>query len=211
MPDKSKVTTELYLLASLKQGEVVTQASLSKRIAVSVGLVNGLVKRAIDKGYVTVKAGRKKRYAYFLTPKGFAEKSRLMSDYLETSLSFYRQARQEYSGLFSRARASGIKRIAFVGGSDLAEIALIAAHEVGIEAEFVFDQATNKDRQCGLPVAREPAALASVDWIAITDMRAPQQAFDHMLEHFADWQIMAPQLLRITRARPAFVPKVEPS
>ena len=47
----------------------------------------------MKKGFVKAKAAPYKRYAYYLTPKGFNEKSRLVAQYLEVSLDFFRTAR----------------------------------------------------------------------------------------------------------------------
>jgi hypothetical protein len=198
---KSRLPTELDFLTSLEEGTVVTQMTLSKRVAVSVGLINALLKRAMHKGYVKAKAAPYKRYAYYLTPKGFSEKSRLVSEYLEVSLSFFRSARQEYLDLFARAHASGIRKVAFVGCGELAEIALIAAREAEIEVDSVFDDRTNRERFAGLVVLRVPQELKGFDAVVITDARTPQDAFDRLSGNFADQTILAPRLLRITRAR----------
>jgi DNA-binding MarR family transcriptional regulator len=208
--DKSKIRTELDFLYALERGEVVTQMTLSKRISVSIGLINSLLKRAVRKGYVKAKAAPYKRYAYYLTPKGFSEKSRLVAEYLEVSLDFFRSARQEYIVLLLRARAGGARRIAFVGGGELAEIALMAAREAEIEVSAILDRTTNGDRLHGLAVVRSPEDLASVDAVAITDSRLPQEAFDLVRHHFADGRILAPPFLRITREPPDFKPKVVP-
>jgi hypothetical protein len=205
---KSRVPAEIDFLASLERGEVVTQMRLSKRVAVSVGLVNALLKRAMHKGYVKAKSAPYKRYAYYLTPKGFAEKSRLVAQYLEVSLAFFRKARLEYGEQFARSRATGARRFALVGGGELAEIALLAAREADIEIVFVLDRETNKERFHGVPIVRSAAQLSQINAVVITDSRAPQQAFDSMREHFAEEQIFAPDLLRITRAPLDFKPKM---
>ena len=69
-------------LAALERGEVVAQMTLSKRISVSIGLIDALLRRTIHKGFVKTKAAPHKGYAYYLTPKGFSEKSRLVARYL---------------------------------------------------------------------------------------------------------------------------------
>lgn len=200
MSEKSKVLTELDFLAALEHGEVVTQMTLSKRISVSIGLINALIKRATHKGYVKAKAAPYKRYAYYLTPRGFTEKGRLVAEYLESSLGFFRTARREYSELFNRGRDRGMRRFALVGGGELAEIALLAAREAEVEVDMIFDRETNKGKVHGLDVARTPIELSMVDGLVITDTLAPQQAFDSMSEHFAESRILAPPLLRISRS-----------
>ena len=208
MSEKSKILTELDFLAALERGEVVTQMTLSNRMSVSIGLINALLRRTIHKGYVKAKAAPYKRYAYYLTPMGFSEKSRLVAEYLEISLDFFRTARQEYRHLFAQAQAHGLRRIAFAGAGELAEIALLAAREADIQVEIIFDQATSKERLYGLSVLRTPEALSSVDAVAITDTRMPQATFDLMRQHFEESQVLAPPLLRITRTPLDFRPKV---
>ena len=208
MPSEFKLKTELEFLVALEGGHVVTQMTLSKRIGVAVGLINALLKRAMHKGYVKAKAVPYKRYAYYLTPIGFSEKSRLVAEYLESSLSFFRVARQEYSDLFNRARVSGMRRIALIGGGELADIALMAAREVEIDVVAIFDRETSKQQLHGLPVARLPEAISPLDGVAITDSRAPQAAFDLVRDRFEELQILAPSFLRITRTPLSFKPKL---
>lgn len=199
MSGLSRLETELEFLASLEGGEVVTQMTLARRISVSIGLVNALLKRAVHKGYVKAKAAPYKRYAYYLTPKGFAEKSRLVTEYLEVSLDFFRLARAEYGELFARAHACGVTRIAFVGGGELAEIALLAARDAEIEVVAILERETNRATIAGLAVVRSFDEIADVGALVITDARAPQRSFDEAKGHFAEHEILAPRLMRLTR------------
>lgn len=207
MSGKLKVPAELDILISLEQGEVVSQARLSKRIAVSVGLINALLKRAMRKGYVKATSAPYKRYAYYLTPTGFSEKSRLVAEYLEHSLAFFRAARQEYGEIFARAHASGIRRVAFLGG-ELAEIALLAAREAHVAVACVVDRDAEKDHMHGIAVMNSLGDLKGIDAVVITDARAPQEVFELARTRFPDSRILAPHLLRITRAPLDFKPKV---
>lgn len=208
VPSNSKIKTELNFLAALEQGEVITQMTLSKRIGVAVGLVNALLKRAVHKGYVKAKAAPYKRYAYYLTPQGFAQKSRLVAEYLETSLEFFRVARQEYADLFTRADLSNMRRVAFVGGGELAEIALMAARDAGIDVVAMLDSETNRERFCGVPIVGLFEEVPRVDGVVITDSRVPQAAFDLVRGHFAPPQILVPQILRVVRTPLDFKPRV---
>src|SRR3990170_4419518 len=99
--------SELEFLTAVERGDVVTQRSLSKRIGVAVGLINALIKRSMVKGYVKARQAPYKRYAYYLTPEGFAEKSRLVGEYLQSSLEFFRKARTQYAEIFQSTRQNG--------------------------------------------------------------------------------------------------------
>jgi len=206
MPVNPPPKTQLDLLTSLESGRVVTQGTISKRIGVSIGMINALLKRAVHKGYVKVRSAPYKRYAYYLTPKGFSEKSRLVGEYLEISLSFFRQARQEYAELLERAQRSGMRRFALVGSGELAEIACLAGREAEVEFVAVVDRTTNRDRVFGLPVVGDVAELPDIDAVIITDSKAPQAVFDGLSQRLDDQCILAPDLLRITRAAPADPP-----
>jgi hypothetical protein len=199
---KSNIPTELEFLSSLEDGEVVTQMRLSQRVAVSVGLINALLKRATHKGYVKAKSAPYKRYAYYLTPQGFSEKCRLVGEYLESSLSFFRMARKEYAELFIRAHATGQSRFGLVGVGELAEIGILAAREANVELVCVLDGDTDKSQFLGLPVVRSCEEASGIDAFVITDARVPQQTFDSLRKVCADREILAPPFLRITRTPP---------
>jgi hypothetical protein len=198
MSAKSKLKTELDFLSSLEGGEIVTQMTLSKRIGVAVGLINALLRRATLKGFVKVRAAPYKRYAYYLTPRGFAEKSRLVAEYLEVSLEFFREARREYEDLFTRARGRGLRRIVLVGSGELAEIAVLAGHAAGIDLVAILDSETNRERLFGLPVVRSTTDFSDVDAFVVTESRAPQAAYDRLRAALPEQQVLAPPLLKIT-------------
>lgn len=198
MTAKSKLKTELDFLSAVESGEVVTQMTLSRRIGVAVGLINALLKRAMLKGYVKARAVPYKRYAYYLTPKGFAEKSRLVAEYLEVSLEFFRQARREYEEVFLRARHCGMRRVILVGSGELAEIAVMAARAAEVELTAVLDEQTNRSHFHGVPVAHSLAELGAVDGAVIAESRTPQESYARLRASLSHRAILAPPLLKIT-------------
>lgn len=206
MVDKVKVQNEIDFLSELERGEIVTQMSLARRISVSVGLINALIKRAIKKGYVKAKAAPYKRYVYYITPHGFREKSRLVSEYLETSLDFFRAARQEYVALFSRSKSCGMNQVSLAGRGELVEIAHLAAREVGVEIVGLYDKETNLDHVDGIPVVRTMAALEAADSVVVVESRMPQEMFDELREYVEADKILAPAFLHITREPLDFTP-----
>lgn len=102
--------TMAALLDAIGSGDQHTQRSLAGRLDIALGLANALLKRCVSKGLVKIQNAPARRYAYYLTPKGFAEKARLVAEYLETSLSFFRRARGQYEEGFARLAAQGSAR-----------------------------------------------------------------------------------------------------
>src|SRR5262249_33518490 len=145
----AKSTSELEFLTAIERGEVVTQMTLRKRIGVSIGLVNALLKRGMRNGYVKARKVPFRRYAYYVTPKGFSEKSRLVAIYLENSLTFFRGARSQYAEIFENARIAGLSRLVLVGGGELAEIAVLAAWGKGVTIQAIVDPDADHDQRYG--------------------------------------------------------------
>jgi DNA-binding MarR family transcriptional regulator len=193
--------SELEFLTAIERGEVVTQMMLTKRIGVSIGLINALLKRGMHKGYVKARKVPFKRYAYYVTPKGFSEKSRLVAEYLDNSLAFFRRARSQYAEIFERARKTGMSRLILVGAGDLAEIAVLAAWGEGVTLEAIVNPEANQDQRYGLKVIRSLDEIGPVDAVVITESRAPQKAYEDMRERFSEAHVLAPALLKITRDR----------
>jgi DNA-binding MarR family transcriptional regulator len=82
--DAEKTRIMLGPLESVGRGGEQSQRRLASELGVAVGLVNAYLRRCINKGLVKVRDAPARRYAYYLTPNGFAEKSRLTVEYLST-------------------------------------------------------------------------------------------------------------------------------
>lgn len=129
----------LLLLDEISKGEPLSQRDLSKKLNIALGLVNSYIKNLISKGYVTVKTIPAKRYAYYLTPKGFAEKTRLAYGLLHDYTRIYREARENLKQLFKEMSADSVKKVVFAGADEVAEIAYITLQETDLELVGVVD------------------------------------------------------------------------
>jgi predicted transcriptional regulator len=144
---KTPDTYRSYLLMEEIAGEEpLTQRDLSRRLDIALGLVNSYLKNLVAKGYVRIKAFPRNRYAYILTPQGIAEKSRLAYQHLSYFTNLYRIARQDYALLFRSLAGAGVRRVAFCGVDEVAEIAYLSLRESGIELAAVMD-----DERAGEP------------------------------------------------------------
>jgi DNA-binding MarR family transcriptional regulator len=130
------------LLSEISGDQQLSQRELANRLGIALGLVNSYLKNLVAKGFVRVANFPKNRYAYLLTPKGFAEKSRLAYQHLSYFSGLYTVARQDYLKLFRALAAEGVKGVAFCGIDEVAEIAYLSLKEVGLELELVMDLET---------------------------------------------------------------------
>lgn len=129
----------LLLLDEISKGHPLTQRDLSHRLGIALGLINSYLKNLISKGYITVTAIPSKRYAYYLTPKGFTEKTRLTYHHLQNFTNLYREARRDFKALFSSLHSEGVRSVVFAGADESAEIAYLSLQEFDIEFAGIVD------------------------------------------------------------------------
>jgi DNA-binding MarR family transcriptional regulator len=188
----------LELLDAVERERAQSQRLLASELGIALGLVNAYLKRCIKKGLVKVRGAPARRYAYYLTPQGFAEKSRLTVEYLSYSFSFFRQAKTDCSGLFRLAKAGGVKKVLLAGQSDLAEIAALCALEHGIEIVGVVQDGAAAPAFIGLPVFADfESAAKPFDAVLITDLTRPRETCDAAVARFGAERVLVPELLRL--------------
>jgi len=193
----------LGLLESVERDGAQSQRKLASDLGIALGLVNAYLKRCVKKGLLKIGQAPARRYAYYLTPHGFAEKSRLTVEYLSSSFSFFRRAREDCSSVLKAARARGWNRIALFGVSDLAEIATICALEQGVTIVAVVDGKTGMDRFVGAPlVASLDAVPGDFDALVVTDLQATPESVKAALNAIGVERVFVPALLglRLDRA-----------
>src|SRR5258708_1650936 len=118
--DKAENEILLGVLDLVERDPSLTQRSVARELGIALGLANTYLKRCIHKGLIKVSQVPPRRYAYYLTPQGFTEKSRLTATYLAYSFSFFRQARAQFADIFASAVARNQRRLALIGEGDLA-------------------------------------------------------------------------------------------
>lgn len=129
----------LQILDELASDDSLTQRDLSNRLGIALGLVNSYMKNLIEKGFITVKTIPPKRYTYYLTPKGFTEKTRLAYHLLQDYTRIYREAKNNFRALFKEISSKGIKKVVFAGSDEVAEIAYITLQGTKLELVGVVD------------------------------------------------------------------------
>ncbi|UCD84842.1 MAG: hypothetical protein JSU92_01255, partial [Deltaproteobacteria bacterium] len=87
-----------------------------------------------------IKGINHKRVGYYLTPKGFQEKSRLTYNYLKRTINFYLEAKQEVFTKLEEIFADGARSVVFCGTGDLMEIAYITLQGVNLKFLGIVDE-----------------------------------------------------------------------
>ncbi|HXQ52144.1 MAG TPA: winged helix-turn-helix transcriptional regulator [Stellaceae bacterium] len=172
----------LGMLSAVERDSNVTQRHLARELGIALGLANAYLKRCAKKGYIKVRQVPLNRYTYYLTPRGFAEKSRLTAEYLTVSFDFFRRARRDAVSLLAACNERGWKRAALWGAGELAEVMVLSAAEAEVEILCVVDAASGQQSCGGRPVVADLAAAIAlagpIAAIVVTDARTPRESLD---------------------------------
>jgi predicted transcriptional regulator len=176
----------LQILDELSNNELLTQRDISSRLGIALGLTNSYIKNLMTKGFITVKSIHPKRYAYFLTPKGFAEKTRLTYDLLHDYTRIYREARSGFKGLFSGLRAEGVRSVAFAGADEVAEIAYITLQEMEMGLSGVVDNELEGKKFFGMDI-RPVCDIRGMEYdcVVVTSYLKRKKIYDELLDNIA--------------------------
>lgn len=186
----------LGLLNSVEHDGDRSQRRIAAELGIALGLVNAYLKRCVKKGLVKVHDAPARRYAYYLTPQGFAEKSRLTVQYLSNSFSFFRLAKGECAGVYDAAKANGFSLLVLAGKSDLAEIAILCAMEAAVKIVAVVDPRSDEAQFVGVDVVKSYADVKEkFDAVIVTDVDRAKLSFDVAVEACGSERVLAPALL----------------
>jgi DNA-binding MarR family transcriptional regulator len=186
----------LGLLSSVETDGARSQRRIAAELGIALGLVNAYLKRCVKKGLVKVQDAPARRYAYYLTPQGFSEKSRLTVQYLSDSFSFFRKAKADCTLVFEEAAARGFKRLVLAGKSDLAEIAILCAVEAGATVVAIVDLGSEGSRFVGVEVVASYSDVkGGFDAVIVTDVARAQASYEQAVEACGKDRVLVPALL----------------
>lgn len=149
----SNETLVRQILVEIDRDPSISQRQLSANLGVSTGIVNWHMKRFVKKGLVKLQKTPVRRYLYYLTPVGFAEKARLTADYLKSSFDIFRTGRLQYEALFGTCGANRWKNVILLGDSELVELACMAlARTEGVTIRAILDPRSSREQRAKISI-----------------------------------------------------------
>jgi DNA-binding MarR family transcriptional regulator len=182
------------LLERIDDTAEINQRTMAKELGIALGMTNAYVKRCVKKGWVKVRQVPARRYRYYLTPKGFAEKTRLTAEFFTDSLKFFRKARQSFDALYADLARAGARRIGLLGADELAEIAILCALNHDIEIVGVL-RGDGGDDAVGGVQALDRLTPPSVDRWVVASTRDAADVYRRACETFTPERVVYPALL----------------
>lgn len=193
--DRQQALT-LEILNEISDRSDVTQRHLAEHLGVALGLANSYLKRCVRKGFVKIKQAPANRYLYYITPQGFAEKSRLTAQYLGYSFDFYRHASASMLQVVNSCKTEGVNRVVFGGVSELAEIASIRFQDLGLDLLGTYDPSSTLEKFVDRPVWRELNRVPPVDAAVFTALVPASQLYRQLVEAYGSDNVHVLDIVR---------------
>lgn len=173
---------DMSLLDELTRSPEVTQRELSKRIGVALGLINLLLRRLVNKGYLKIKGTKRSRIRYLITPQGILEKSRLTYEFVQYSLQLYSRVRLSLRQQLAMLAQTSHRRALLFGTGELAELAFLTMREMGVELVGVVDLTPSSVFFLGYPVhAVRSVSPDTYDCLVVALPRWETDVFEQLL------------------------------
>jgi EPS-associated MarR family transcriptional regulator len=112
-------TKDFKVLDALDSEPISTQRQLSEHTGISLGQVNYVIRRFLERGLVKVSNFKKNKnkisYIYKLTPKGIETKSKLAVNFVVSRLKEYHHLQERLAERLSECESDDSVRLVFVG------------------------------------------------------------------------------------------------
>lgn len=194
--DAKSFNLELKILNEINKSKNHSQRSISKNVNVALGLANAVIRKLVKKGLLKLQEAPMRRYFYYLTPKGFIEKSRLTKEFLESSLEFYSKAKDDYETEFNKIKKER-KFIILAGMSELTEIAILSSKILNVEVDYIFSPKIKEKTFCGLKVLNKldkDKFTKNNTNLILTEFANPKGIYNLLIKRF---DVLSPKFLMI--------------
>jgi DNA-binding MarR family transcriptional regulator len=135
----SEELRDLKLLEELERNPIISQRELSHKFGIALGVTNACLKRMIRKGWVRIRGFDHRKIGYYLTPKGFVEKSRLTFHLVSGIVQHYSELKQVIGERLLEMEHDGKERIVFYGVSDEMEVAYVTLQGVHLKLNGIVE------------------------------------------------------------------------
>jgi DNA-binding MarR family transcriptional regulator len=177
----------LRLMGEIDRDGDHSQRELSRRLNLSLGLVNTFLKRLVKKGYFKVMTMPRNRVRYFLTPAGLARKSKLTVEYLQYSVNFYKDIKDLLLSNYRELEKDNVRSVLFYGAGEVAELAFLYLQLTDIQLVGIIDDKQDGKAFFGFQIAGLDC-IEQVDWdvILLTRLEDTDQDIKTLLERGID-------------------------
>lgn len=188
------------ILDRIEADEEVSQRDLADELGVALGMVNAYIKRCVRTGLIKIQQVPPRRYKYYLTPQGFAEKSRLTAQYLRDSFGALRRGLSSFERLYGDLADNGVRTVILVGDDEMLEVGILASLSTEIRVAGVWNPLGETHEVRGIaPV--DPTRPPAADRWVLAVLKNGGEALEKLRAVVDDDRIVMPDVLRLALLR----------
>ena len=120
---------------TLKEDPQASQRTLAKKANMSLGMMNAILGRFVERGWIMLKNVNGRKIAYAVTPNGFSELAERGRKFALKTFRIANEYNEVFCKLFSEAKAAGKTKVVLYGDSYIKFIIKYACNEAGLEFE----------------------------------------------------------------------------
>jgi len=154
----SEEIRELRLLEELERNPIISQRQLSHKFNIALGVTNACLRRMVRKGWIRIRGLSHRKIGYYLTPIGFAEKTKLSLHMISYTIQHYSELKKMISQRLLEMEREGFHRIVFYGISDEMEVAYITLQGVNLKLVGIVEDDDKLKPQILLGYELEPVS-----------------------------------------------------
>lgn len=129
---------EFEILKQVDSSPLLNNRKAASRLGVSVKLAHDILSRMVSKGLLHIKKENSRRWDYFLTPSGIAEKAKLTMSFVNFSMQFYKEARKRSAQVCRNLSESGVNTVSLLGSNEMSEIVYLGIQEWKLNLKEIF-------------------------------------------------------------------------
>jgi DNA-binding MarR family transcriptional regulator len=185
---------DLQFLEELEKTPNLSQRELSNRFGIALGVTNACIKRMVRRGWIKLRKVPPRRFGYYLTPKGFAEKAKLTAIFLSYNIHHYARLKRMIAEKLLEMASQGVRRVIFYGVSDEMEVAYVTLQGTEMELVGIVDDSHGSVRESIL--GRKPNSPSEIDGlnadaILITSILEKERILRSLKKRSNRWKVFA--------------------
>ena len=132
---EQELATLQVISETLNEDPQASQRTLAKKANVSLGMMNAILGRFIERGWIMLTNVNGRKLAYAVTPEGISDLTNRGKIFALKTFKLANVYSETFCKLFREAKASGKTKVILYGDSYIKFIIKYACNEVGMEFE----------------------------------------------------------------------------
>lgn len=138
---------EFAVIHEISNHHKPTQRDVAKKVGISLGLTNLIIKRLIKKGYIKIKEVPPRTVQYMLTPKGFAEKTKKSYQFTLKTISLIKTVKESIQDIIIKEYNLGARDFVISGNGELPILIEIALRDLNLKGIDYFRAENKSDKE----------------------------------------------------------------